>query len=535
MRYYVGEVRVYPDTEIDTLLNPQDRKKIEILTKNQYKFISYTNQFKSRKLIHFISNNLVRGELYSQSNYIKAQSHLSKQPAWRLVTINQLPRAGTDTVDFDILLVPDKRYNASVKFDISRNQQTNFATAGNLLGLGANLSFQNKNFSRTASVSNTNFRYGIELSSRLDSIQTQQFAINHTIQFPRFVPRFKNVIKQDWREFAQTFLSTNIAFTDRIDYFKAVSLNTSWGYQFNVNKWLVGVRWPNIEYNYLQRRTELEKLINSNASYKYIFNDGFILSSILNVSKIQTKNYWTFSKKLSTEFSNIPGFLSAVFPQGKVYRFIKLDGELSGTMKTGARKRSSLAGRFFGGLGYSLPFSRSDGKKDSSNLWMPFFRQYYAGGPSSMRAWTLRRLGPGSTVKSFDKDVAPDRFGDMRLELNLEWRIYLTQLLGSYPLETALFTDMGNVWFYRKNEDFPNGDFRLNRLLDFHDVAVGVGTGFRVDFGFLLARFDFAWKAKDPSPDVSDAAGQNKWFYHTNLRFGNTYGTLFQLGINYPF
>jgi len=452
-----------------------------------------------------------------------------------LVTINQLPRAGTDTVDFDILLVPDKRYNASVKFDISRNQQTNFATAGNLLGLGANLSFQNKNFSRTASVSNTNFRYGIELSSRLDSIQTQQFAINHTIQFPRFVPRFKNVIKQDWREFAQTFLSTNIAFTDRIDYFKAVSLNTSWGYQFNVNKWLVGVRWPNIEYNYLQRRTELEKLINSNASYKYIFNDGFILSSILNVSKIQTKNYWTFSKKLSTEFSNIPGFLSAVFPQGKVYRFIKLDGELSGTMKTGARKRSSLAGRFFGGLGYSLPFSRSDGKKDSSNLWMPFFRQYYAGGPSSMRAWTLRRLGPGSTVKSFDKDVAPDRFGDMRLELNLEWRIYLTQLLGSYPLETALFTDMGNVWFYRKNEDFPNGDFRLNRLLDFHDVAVGVGTGFRVDFGFLLARFDFAWKAKDPSPDVSDAAGQNKWFYHTNLRFGNTYGTLFQLGINYPF
>ncbi|MGZ3951471.1 MAG: BamA/TamA family outer membrane protein [Flavisolibacter sp.] len=533
IRYYIGEVRIYPDTEIDTLLNNQDRKKIEILTKNQYKFISYTDQFKSRKLIHFISNNLVRGDLYSQSNYLKAQSHFSKQPAWRLVTINQLPRPGTDTVDFDVLLVPDKRYNASVKFDISRNQQTNFATAGNLLGLGANLSFQNKNFSRTASVSSTNFRYGVELSSRLDSIQTQQFSINHTIQFPRFVPRFKNLVPQEWREFAQTSLSTNVAFTDRIDYFKAVSLNTSWGYQFSKNKSIIGIRWPNVEYNYLQRRAELNKLIDSNASYKYIFNDGFILSAILNISNINTWKFWTFSKRFSAELSNIPGFLSAVLPQGKVYRFIKLDGELSASVKTGARKRSAVAGRLFGGLGYSMPFSRSDGKQDSSNLWMPFFRQYYAGGPTSMRAWALRRLGPGSTIKSYDKNVAPDRFGDMRLEFNLEWRIYLTQLLGSYPLETALFTDVGNVWFYRKNADFPNGDFQLNRVLN--DLGVGVGTGFRVDFGFLLARFDFAWKARDPSPDIKDAAGQYKWFYHTNLRFGNTYGTLFQLGINYPF
>ena len=100
-------------------------------------------------------------------------------------------------------------------------------------------------------------------------------------------------------------------------------------------------------------------------------------------------------------------------------------------------------------------------------------------------------------------------------------------------METALFTDMGNVWFIRNNEDFPNGNFKLNRLAK--DVAVGVGTGLRIDFGFLLARFDFAWKAKDPSPDSIDAAGQNKWFYHTNLRFGSRYGTQFQLGINYPF
>lgn len=529
-RYYNGEVKIYTDTDMDTLLNDEDRKKIEILTRNQYKFISYRNLFKSRKLIHFISPYLKRGDLYSQSNYLKTQSRFSNLPAWRLVTVNQIPRPGADSVDFEILLVPAKKYNASINFDVSRNQQTNITSQGNLIGLGANLTLVNKNFAKAANIVTTNFRYGIELSS-LDSIRTQQFTVSNTIQFPRLVPRFRNLALQDWSELAQTFLSTNLGYTDRIDYYKVLSFNTSWGYEFSKNKSIIGIRWPNIEYNFLERRQLLNALIDSNKTYKYIFNDGLILSALVNWRNVNTKKYLSTVKRASIEFSNFPGFLHSLFPNTKLYRFVKFDGEYSQILKVGARKRSALAWRFFGGLGYGLPFSRPDGKPDSTNLFMPFFRQYYAGGPTSMRAWTLRKLGPGSTVRSLDKTVAPDRFGDMKLEFNFEWRIYLTQLLGSYPMETALFTDVGNVWFIRKNEDFPNGNFNINRLGK--DIAVGVGTGLRIDFGFLLARFDFAWKAKDPSP--SEPAAQNKWFYRTNLGFGSKYGTQFQLGINYPF
>src|SRR5215213_4143502 len=461
-RYYVGQIRIYPDTEIDTILNDQSKRKVETITRDstQYTFITYHNLFKSRKLIHYIT--LRNGELYSQTNYLKTQSRFTNLSAWRLANVNQLPRPGTDSVDFDIMLVPAKRYNASVNFDISRNQQTNFGAEGNLLGLGANLTFQNKNFARTASISSTNFRYGIELATRLDSIQSQQFTINHTIQFPRLVPRLLKIVPRDWRELAQTFLSTNIGFIDRKDYYKAISFNTSWGYEFSKNKSIIGIRWPNVEYNYLERRRQLEELIKTNASYKFIFNDGFILSGILNWSNINTRNYLSITKWASVELSNFPGFLHSLIPKGKFYRFVKFDGEYGANLKVGPRKRSALAGRVFGGLGYGLPYSSSDGKTDSANLWMPFFRQYYGGGPSSMRAWTLRKLGPGSTIKSFDKNVAPDRFGDMRIEANLEWRIYLAQLFGTYTVETALFTDVGNVWFYRKNKDFPDGDFQLN-------------------------------------------------------------------------
>ena len=142
-----------------------------------------------------------------------------------------------------------------------------------------------------------------------------------------------------------------------------------------------------------------------------------------------------------------------------------------------------------------------------------------------MRGWGVRRLGPGSAVKSFSKTVAPDRFGDMRIEVNAEYRFYLTEI-GGVVLNGAWFTDIGNVWFLRNNPDFPNGDFKLQRL--WKDIAIGTGTGLRIDFGFLKIRFDYAYKVKNPSP--GEIEEQNKWFYKWQLFNGQ-----FQLGIDYPF
>ena len=152
-----------------------------------------------------------------------------------------------------------------------------------------------------------------------------------------------------------------------------------------------------------------------------------------------------------------------------------------------------------------------------------------------MRAWTVRRLGPGSTLKSYNRDVAPDRFGDIRLEANFEYRYYITKVVG-FPLEGALFVDMGNVWFKRVNEDFDSGEFHIRYL--WRDLGVGIGTGLRIDFGLLKLRFDFAYKAKDPSPDITEKEAQNKWFYKFRPGLGDKNGrrgAQFQIGIDYPF
>ena len=112
-----------------------------------------------------------------------------------------------------------------------------------------------------------------------------------------------------------------------------------------------------------------------------------------------------------------------------------------------------------------------------------------------MRAWGVRRLGPGSSIKSFLRTNAPDRFGDMRLEANAEYRFYLTSISGVI-LNGALFTDIGNVWFLRENKDFPDGEFRFNKL--WKDIAIGAGTGLRIDFGFFKASVRIRLQSKKP-------------------------------------
>lgn len=530
-RFYVGEVRVYPDTDIDTLANKQYTPTERLLTENGYRFISYRNLFKPHKLTNFIYLN--RGGLYRQSNYLRTQNRFSSLPAWRLVTINQLPREGTDTVDFDVLLVPNDKLYLGVNTDVSRNQGNIAFYGANVVGLGANLTLINRNFARAANLATTNFRYGIELGTRVNTVQTQQFLLSHTIQFPRLLPKLQWLpVSQEQKNRASTYLAFSLSSTDRRDYYRVFALNTSLAYEFSWGKNILAFRPLNLEYNILERRDSLDKLIETNKSYRYIFNDGILLSSLVNFTRTTGRKYVTNVFRGSAEFAGlISGPIMKAFFEDSVYRFIKVDAEFIKTVRVGAKKRNSIAVRGFGGVGYGLPFSNENGDPDSINVYMPFFRQYFAGGPNSMRAWTVRRLGPGSALESFGRTNAPDRFGDMRLELNFEWRYFLAQLFNSYPLEGALFTDVGNVWFLRKNLDFTNGEFNIKRL--YRDLAVGVGTGFRVDFSFLLLRFDFAWKAKNPSPDETDAAAQNKWFYKTRL-FGN-YGAQFQLGINYPF
>ena len=148
-----------------------------------------------------------------------------------------------------------------------------------------------------------------------------------------------------------------------------------------------------------------------------------------------------------------------------------------------------------------------------------------------MRAWGLRRLGQGSAVKEFKGN--PERYGDVQLEGNIEYRFPFFNISG-VKVNGAVFTDIGNVWFLKSDTLHKRQDtevFNLGRLGK--DIAIGAGFGLRIDFDYFVIRLDYSQKVKDPSPDPAYSQLQNKWFGY--LRNNLAKGSQFQLGISYPF
>ena len=216
------------------------------------------------------------------------------------------------------------------------------------------------------------------------------------------------------------------------------------------------------------------------------------------------------------ESGGLLGLIKSVDENNGLYRYVRMDMDFRHFINY---KKSSWAFRVYGGMG--VPFGKeSSGKTETS---LPYVRSFFAGGPSSMRAWQVRRLGPGSN-KYFDT-TGYDRFGDIQLESNIEYRFNLGTVWG-VKLKSAVFSDMGNVWFKEKQEDpkLAGSEFDISRL--YKDIAVGAGTSIRLDFSYFLIRLDYAYRIKNPVYSDINAG----WFHDIRLLTGQL-----QLGINYPF
>lgn len=509
-KFFVGKTYIYPDFGLDTT-----NLKTYVID-SSYTILYNEHLFKTKIFPQYIYFR--RGQVYNQNRYNRTVNHFNTLVAWRQVTIEQRPRPGTDTVDMHIKLTPAKKYLFTANIEGSRNNNDFFAE-GNLLGVGMNINLLNRNFARGANQENVALRYGTELGvgSKQKFVSSRQATLGYNIFIPRFVPHF-HWLPQQLRE-AKTIFAFNLSNTQRIDLYNLTTFNTYWGYEVQRRNKLYAVKFPNVEFSFLDTLSKLREIFTNNPGLRNIFTDGLVVSAVgsFTVNTGTKKNLNTI--KLNLEKSGLINFIQTKWIKENLYRFVKLDGEFKRLMKL--KTSSEFVVRVFTGIGYPSG-------DNIRNRNLPFFKAYGAGGPNSMRGWGLRRLGPGHAML-YVQDF-PDRFGDIQFEANAEYRFLLFQLYG-FNFNTAFFTDIGNVWFIRKNPSYPGGEFTFNHFLN--DLAVDAGTGLRVDLGFFLVRLDYAFKLRNPTPEPVNAAGQYKWFY--NYNFKTLVGGTMQFGVTYPF
>ncbi|MET3885663.1 outer membrane protein insertion porin family [Chitinophagaceae bacterium OAS944] len=526
-KYYIGNITVYPDASYE----PFDSTIHDTAQIKNYTIIYNSRRFK----LPFIANNvgLRPGALYSQRRYFRTNNVFTSLGAWKNVDIEMQERKGKDSslpmLDTKIRLYPNTKYNMNTSIETSRNVSEILAV-GQLFGIGLNGRLLNRNAYREAIQTVTNARFGIELGTNI--IQTLQASLAHSINFPKFITPVK--IRTDSLIAPRTLLNLNASYTDRLLLFQSRSFNASWGYEWvkgrrREDQDQVGQRWRktwqyiplNYEYTDVIKTDTLRELEKKISSYKYAFNDGLIISQVLSLSTgIEKDNKLTLLRGRIEESGALFGFIKKL-ELGSLARFIKIDGELKHYINN---PHSSWAFRAFAGYGFVY------GKTDTGTIVkennLPFFKAYFAGGPYSMRAWQIRRLGPGSSDAYEKGGTSAERFGNMQIELNTEFRFNITTIAG-IKVNSALFVDMGNIWsteYDSTNRKLPEASFNFSRL--YKDLAIGAGSSLRFDFDFFLIRLDWAYKIKDPLY----ANKNDGWFNDLRILNGQ-----FQLGIGYPF
>lgn len=181
-------------------------------------------------------------------------------------------------------------------------------------------------------------------------------------------------------------------------------------------------------------------------------------------------------------------------------RFLKLTADFRRYIPM--TENSVFAFRLFGGYAHLI------GDTDA----MPLNRRFFAGGSNDIRGWDQFLLGPGETPSG---DLTRPG-GEIKLAAFKEFRQIFMQNVFNANWHIAWHTDAGNVWYGPRNEFLDEDDRdiledgRFSFDSFYNQIAIGTGLGLRLDWEFIVARFDLTMRAHDPLEG---------WFDDRNLYF----------------
>ena len=516
--YTIGHVTVYPDLPVlqeDTVTV----SKIDTSSAKGFTFITRTDKFKTKTLLENIY--LLPGRQYEWRKYVYTVNRFNQLGAWQQAAMTLDPAENSDSVlDATLKLYPNKKYDIAPSLEASRNTNDILAS-GTLLGTAVNLTLVNRDAFREAAQTTTNLRAGVEFGGNF--IQTTDLSLSHSIAFPKPIDRPGFLRKWFPKDSTHTVISGNTSYTDRrqsdgSEFFNVKSINASFGWESKIDNETFLINPFNVEYTDLEKSDSFNNYLLSFPSLNLAFKTGLVMSTQFAYSSVKKHGTGTDFFDASAESSGALLGLIKPLNDGALWRFIK--GDISYRRHWDWRT-TELAIRLFAGGGIAY------GKPGPEEEVLPFYKAFFAGGPNTMRGWDIRQLGLGS-AKFYDTADGGilDRFGDIQLESNIEYRFPLGTVLG-IKLQSTVYVDAGNIWDRHPidtSQAEKGSDFQL--ISFYKAIAVDGGTGLRFVLPYLIVRLDYAYKFKDPgSIYYSDT-----WFHDLNLFKGT-----FQLGIGYPF
>jgi len=463
--------------------------------------IGYTSGAMDDTLIHLrqsvLRENtfLESGKPYSEAALQNTYNHFGRLGAVQYTNISFETAADSGRVDALVSLKTNKPSTISFQ-----PEGTN--TAGDL-GAAASLTYQNRNLFRGSEAFSIRLRGAYEAIRGLEGYRNQDFieySVESRLSFPRFIMPFVGWDARR-RTIATSELSLLYDTQNRPEFHRRV-VSAGWHYSWKPQNQFNQYTFDLIDLNYVFmpwisdtfRREYLENSSNYNAILRYNYEDLFIMKMgfgyIYNNGRIALKTNLETAGNLLHAWSSLTDASQYGEGQYRVFniayaQYVKADVDFTQNLLPGYRDQLV----FHIGIGLAYPYGNS--------RVLPFEKRYFSGGANSVRGWSVRSLGPGR-YKGRDGNINfITQTGDMKLDLNLEYR---TRLFWKFA--GALFLDAGNIWTLRDYDEQPQGQFRLKNLLS--DLAVSYGLGLRLNFDYFIIRFDLGMKAVNPAYEAED-------------------------------
>ncbi|MBC7451496.1 MAG: BamA/TamA family outer membrane protein [Cytophagales bacterium] len=442
---------------------------------------------------------LKAGSYFKQDSIQRTQQQLGSMDMFSFVNVNMLK---VDSAKLDMLIYtsPLKKYSITQEYGLNVYQ-------GGIPGPFFNISFRDRNFFKNYEIFDISARYAIEgQASVLDDktkLQTIEWGVNAGLTFPQLLVPTKlrfNAAKFN----PKTRISLGYNFTNRPEYDR-YGFGSSFSYIWQKGENSFFTLSP-ININIINSTIKMQDFedylitLKQNGNNLYV---SFLPSFVTNINFSYTfansvigKIKTSYFIRPSIEIGGIvPNFVSTYITKEEnsklfglqYYEYYKV--QIDFRHYKPLNKKTMFASRF--NLGYSRPFGAT-GIKQNGSFVLPYEKYFFTGGTNTNRAWPYRRLGPGTyTNPDPNQQYTNEEPGNIIIETNFEFRRKIYKFI-----EGAYFIDAGNVWSI-KDPTRPGSEFNAFKSLT--EVGVGTGIGARLNFTFIIVRFDLAWRVWDPA------------------------------------